>query len=434
MTKKKKILFIGAGAAILVIILFAIWFFVFRRSSATAEGAVAYTTPVSVLTGTSTGTVNRYAGVVEPQQTIKIQKASDRTVKEVFVKEGDTVTKGAPLFSYDTDETQMKLSEAELELERIATEISTLYSQIETLQNEKEKAPDSEAFSYTTQILTAQNDVKRAEYNQKSKGVEIDQIRKSLENATVTSEIDGVVKSINDGSQASYGYGYDEDSSYMTILSNNAYRIKGTINEQNMYNIMAGQEMLVHSRIDESITWRGTITEIDTENPVTNQNMYYSSGNDTNTSSSSYNFYVELADEASLMLGQHVFMEPNQGQSDAKEGLWLSSYYLIFDGNDAYAWVRGKNDKLEKRQITTGEYDETMDEYEITSGLTPEDSIAFPEDTLTEGMPCVDSGSQGDVNTGVSGGDMGVSGGDMDASGGDMDVSGGMEGMEEIVE
>ena len=328
----------------------------------------------------------------------------------------------------------MKLSEAELELERIATEISTLYSQIETLQNEKEKAPDSEAFSYTTQILTAQNDVKRAEYNQKSKGVEIEQIRKSLENATVTSEIDGVVKSINDGSQASYGYGYNEDSSYMTILSNNAYRIKGTINEQNMYNIMAGQEMLVHSRIDESITWRGTITEIDTENPVTNQNMYSSSGNDTNTSSSSYNFYVELADEASLMLGQHVFMEPNQGQSDAKEGLWLSSYYLIFDGNDAYAWVRGKNDKLEKRQITTGEYDETMDEYEITSGLTPEDSIAFPEDTLTEGMPCVDSGSQGDVNTGVSGGDMGVSGGDMDASGGDMDVSGGMEWMEEIVE
>lgn len=54
----------------------------------------------------------------------------------------------------------MKLSEAELELERISTEISTLYNQIETLQAEKEKAPESEVFSYTTQILTAQNDVK----------------------------------------------------------------------------------------------------------------------------------------------------------------------------------------------------------------------------------------------------------------------------------
>ncbi len=403
MTKKKKIILISAGAAVVLVILIAIWFFVFRKSSSGTDGAVAYTTPVSMLTSTSTGTVNRYAGVVEPQQTVKIQKASDRNVKEVFVKEGDTVTKGAPLFSYDTDETQMKLSEAELELERITTEIATLYNQIETLQNEKAKAPESEAFSYTTQILTAQNDVKRAEYNQKSKGVEIEQIRKSLENATVTSEIDGVVKSINDGSQT-YGYGYDEDNSYMTILSNNEYRIKGTINEQNMYAISTGQEMLVHSRIDENITWSGTVTEVDTENPVNNQNSMYGYGGDGNTTSSSYNFYVELSDDAALMLGQHVFMEPDMGQTEVKEGLWLSSYYLVFDGNDAYAWVCGKNDKLEKRRITTGQYDETMDEYEITSGLTLEDSIAFPEDTLTEGMPCVNAGSQADADMNVSGG------------------------------
>ncbi|WP_418462958.1 biotin/lipoyl-binding protein [Frisingicoccus sp.] len=424
MTKKKKIIFISAGAAVVLILLIIIWFFVSRKSSSSADGAVAYTTPVSMLTTSTTGMVNRYAGVVEPQKTVKIQKASDKNVKEVFVKEGDTVTKGAPLFAYDTDEIQMKLSEAELELERIGTEISTLYNQIETLQAEKEKAPESEVFSYTTQILTAQNDVKRAEYNQKSKGVEIEQIRKSLENATVTSEIDGIVKSINDGTQNSYGY--DNDSSYMTILSNNEYRIKGTINEQNMYAISTGQEMLVHSRIDEDLVWRGTVTEVDTENPVSNQNnMYISSGSDTNTTSSSYNFYVELSDEAVLMLGQHVFMEPDVGQNETKEGLWLSSYYLVFDGNDAYAWVCGKNDKLEKRKITTGQHDETMDEYEITSGLTPEDAIAFPDDTLTEGMPCVNAASQGDAD--MSGSDMGGA----DMGGADMNAVGGME---EVVE
>lgn len=403
MTKKKKIIFISAGAANCSGDSNRHLLFCFQKSSSAADGAVAYTTPVSMLTSTSIGTVNRYAGVVEPQKTVKIQKASDKNVKEVFVKEGDTVTKGTPLFSYDTDEIQMKLSEAELELERITTEISTLYNQIETLQNEKAKAPESEAFSYTTQILTAQNDVKRAEYNQKSKGVEIEQIRKSLENSTITSEIDGVVKSISDGSQTSYGYDNDTDTAYMTILSNNEYRIKGTINEQNMYTISTGQEILVHSRIDESITWRGTVTEVDTENPVSNQNNMYSSGSDTNTSSSSYNFYVELADEAVLMLGQHVFMEPDLGQTETKEGLWLPAYYLVIDGNDAYVWVCGKNDKLEKRQITTGEHDEETDEYEITSGLTPEDSIAFPEDTLTEGMPCVNAGSQGDSDMGISG-------------------------------
>ena len=311
MTKKKKCILIGAGAALLLAVLAAVWFFFIRKPDDSAGAAEAYTTSVAQLTGDLSGTVNRFAGIVEPQQTIKIQKASDRKIKEVFVKEGDTVSQGTPLFSYDTDETQMKLSEAELELERIANEISTLYEQIETLKKEKEKAPEGEVFSYTTQILTAQNDAKRAEYNQKSKTVETEQIRKSLENATVHSEIDGVVKSINDGSNPNM-YSSSDDSSYMTILSNKEYRIKGTLNEQNMSAITVGLPILIHSRIDESLTWNGTVTEIDTENPVNpNSNSYMMMGNsDTQTTSSSYNFYVEIEDGAPLMLGQHVFMEP----------------------------------------------------------------------------------------------------------------------------
>ena len=89
------------------------------------------------------------------------------------------------------------------------------------------------------------------------------------------------------------------------------------------------------------------------------------------------------------------------------------------------SWVCGKNDKLEKRKITTGQHDETMDEYEITSGLTPEDAIAFPDDTLTEGMPCVNAASQGDAD--MSGSDMGGA----DMGGADMNAVGGMEGVVE---
>ena len=134
MSKKKTRIFIAAGAAGILAVLIAVWFFFLRKPGDASEAGAAYTTSVAQLTGNLSGTVNRFAGIVEPQQTIKIQKASDRKIKEVFVKEGDTVKKGTELFSYDTDETQMKLSEAELELERIANEISTLYEQIETLK------------------------------------------------------------------------------------------------------------------------------------------------------------------------------------------------------------------------------------------------------------------------------------------------------------
>lgn len=108
---KRKNIFIGAGAAVILAVLIAVWFFFLKAGDASEAGA-AYTTSVARSPETFPGTVNRFAGIVEPQQTIKIPKASDRKIKEVFVKEGDTVKKGTELFSYDTDETQMKLSQS----------------------------------------------------------------------------------------------------------------------------------------------------------------------------------------------------------------------------------------------------------------------------------------------------------------------------------
>ena len=107
MTKKKKIITgcIAVSVLLAVVVIFAL----LRRASSDAESTEAYATQVSLLSSNSAnGIVSRFAGVVEPQKTVKIQKASDKNIKEVYVKEGDTVTKGAPLFSYDVDEIQVE--------------------------------------------------------------------------------------------------------------------------------------------------------------------------------------------------------------------------------------------------------------------------------------------------------------------------------------
>lgn len=385
LTKKKKWIIGGISAAILIGsigIIAAV-----KHSFNDAGDMEVYTTQVSMLTSSSIGLVDRFAGVVEPQETLKIQKATDKNVKEIFVQAGDTVTKGTALFSYDVDEIRLKLSEAELELERITNEISTLYDQIELLEEEKKKAPENEIFSYTTQILTAENSVKRAEYNKKVKTAEIEQIEASLENTTVVSEIDGIIKSVSDDSSQMMYYDYESDNAFITILSNSEYRIKGTINEQNMGSITIGQPMTVHSRIDEDLSWSGTVSEIDTGNPVQDNNNYYYEG-DSSTMSSSYYFYVTLDETASLMLGQHVFMEPNIGQDEIKSGLWLPDYYICFEDETAYVWAANAKDKLEKREIVVGKYDENLMEYEIVTGLSANDFICFPEETLEEGMRC----------------------------------------------
>ena len=47
--------------------------------------------------------------------------------------------------------------------------------------------------------------------------------------------------------------------------------------------------------------------------------------------------------------------------------------------------ANGQN-KLEKRDVILGQYDEDLGEYEIADGLSEKDKIAFPTDELKEGM------------------------------------------------
>ena len=105
--------------------------------------------------------------------------------------------------------------------------------------------------------------------------------------------------------------------------------------------------------------------------------------------STNYPFYIELATSSGLMLGQHVFIELDNGQTEEKEGLWLTESYLVTEDNDTYVWVKNDKDRLEKRSVQIGDYDSDLMEYQILSGLNDTDCIAWPTGILKEGMPCI---------------------------------------------
>ena len=87
------------------------------------------------------------------------------------------------------------------------------------------------------------------------------------------------------------------------------------------------------------------------------------------------------------MLGQHVYIEMDEGQEEKKEGIWLSEFYIMdADTNSPYVWAADENKRLEKRSVVLGQYDENLGEYEIADGLTKKDCIAYPSELLTEGM------------------------------------------------
>ncbi len=401
--KKKIITAVVCILVIAAIVVGVVWKFSSSdESSASGEETMLYADSVGLLTGTGLGAQNRFSGVVEAQNTLKIQLESDQTVKDILVEKGQAVEVGTPLFEYDTEDMSLKLEQANLELEKISNSIDTINAQIDELTKAKKKAPSSEQLSYTTQIQEAQMSAKQEEYNYKVKQLEIERLQKSMESSVVTSTIAGIVQEINE--KPSYDNYSGEMQPFMSILGVGKYRVKGTISEQNMQNLTPGTPIVVHSRVDEDLTWLGTVDSIDTEKPISGNNSgVMIDGMDSSAQASKYPFYVTLDSSDGLMLGQHVYLEPDLGL-EKKEGMWLMSPYIVQGDGDPYVWAAGEGDKLEKRAVTLGGYDEDSDTWEITDGLKASDYIVWPSDDCRKGAPV--QKNIGGVSGGMTGGDV----------------------------
>lgn len=387
------------GIIILIIVLLvlagaagAIYYVLHNKKASNEE--LVYATKISDLNGGYDLTESRYMGTVESQEVKGVNRDSDKKVKELYVKEEDEVKAGDVLFEYDTESMELQLRQLELELTSINNNIATLNQQIASLTAEKAAAPAEEQLSYSAQIQNLQAQVNQANYDASAKQLEIDRQKLSMENTKVVAPMDGIIKTINENNSTSSS---DDDSSnsnsdngsdstsnaYITIMAKGDYRIKATASELTVRSMSEGQSMIIRSRVDDS-TWTGTVTKIDLEHPDNgNNNDYYMS---SGTTATKYPFYISLDSTDGLMLGQHVYVEADYGQGDVKEGLWLDEYYIMQEDDGAYVWAENAKGYIEKRKVELGEYDENMMRYEIVSGLTEDDYIAYPEERVKEGM------------------------------------------------
>ncbi len=306
-SKKRKGIIIGVVVAVIVVLVFGIWWKFFRTSEENWDDYIDDGSFVDI------GANSYFNGIIEPQQTWDIKKDDSRTVSEIFVQEGDVVTIGQQLFSYDTAETSLQIQQAQIELEGIQNEITGYDSQIKELQNLKKQASADQQLEYTTQIQQAENSQKQSQLSLRQKQAEIDNLNKTLNNSIVTSTMDGVVKQINTTST-------DVNTPFMRVLATGAYQVKGTVDEQNVGFLSEGMEVIIHSRVNEDQTWEGTITKIDTENTVSNSNDSYYGSDSSGEQATKYYFYVSLNTSDDLLLGQHVYIEPQIDYGDYEEG------------------------------------------------------------------------------------------------------------------
>ena len=162
------------------------------------EGAVYVQSVKSLVGYGAIAPSDRFAGIVISEDVTKIEKDADKTVAELFVKEGDDVKEGQALFSYDTEELQLNLDKKNLELQQLKSSIETYKQKIATLEKERDTVSGTARLQYTVEIQSAQVDQKEAELKLKTKEDEVKKAQELLDNSTVVSPITGRVQKINE--------------------------------------------------------------------------------------------------------------------------------------------------------------------------------------------------------------------------------------------
>ncbi|MFC0469841.1 efflux RND transporter periplasmic adaptor subunit [Halalkalibacter kiskunsagensis] len=328
-----------------------------------------------------------FSGKIEPEKHEKIYVEPDKgTVKEVFVKEGDTVEEGTPLFEYEP------LEDSNLELEQLKMQLEMSYLQINQAQKRQTKMEKAikEAEKEEKELL--QEDLEQVKFDLRMMNLEAGQQQKQIksltdeqESTTVLSKSAGIVQSINqdiaDGAQMEQAQG-----AFIQIVSTGSYLIKSQVNEFLIDTLEVDTKMKITKKAGGDEEWQGTITEIGRLPVGANEDsqmmdMYL----ETNPQSSNYPFTVLIEDHSGLEIGFHVNLEPISEEESVSSVVKVMQDFVVWDEDEPYVWVVDENQTARKQYVEVGhQFDEEF-AIEIVSGVTLENYLVYPDPSVTEG-------------------------------------------------
>ena len=211
-----------------------------------------------------------------------------------------------------------------------------------------------------------ERDIRDLDISVKKAGIALMEQQNEYDSNVVKSKIDGVVKTVRDPSE-------DKSEAIMVITGGGGYTVTVNIGELDMMNIKNGQEVKVSSVTNEDESYPGYVQEIG--NYPTSNDDSFGSGNPF---VSYYPCKIQIDENAEFREGDYLGVSFDTGKG--KKGLYIESMFVRSDSKGKYVYVRGENDKLERRNIRTGK---SPDQYtvEVRGGLSRKDYIAFPYGT-----------------------------------------------------
>ncbi|WP_338751243.1 efflux RND transporter periplasmic adaptor subunit [Bacillus sp. FJAT-52991] len=394
MSKKKKWIIAISVVVILALLAGGYIFTKSKFNSSAGEGEIFPMKVSDMMGGMEASSGSLFAGVVEPKETEKIFLDPERgTVKEVFVKEGDVVKAGAQLFSYENKEGEMELKQKGLELEIANSSVKQKKSEIWSLEKQIKNASAEEKTALRQQVTQAEADLKIAQFEVEKANLEYQEMKKKVNDNIVKAKVNGIVQKIDEEQKQSAAGGNNQmgqqqaPGSFMQIYNTDAYFVKGNVNELIKDELQVGQEVNVVSRKDPEQKWPGKIIEIGklpTEENGEDMSMDMGMGDMAmNPQASNYPFQVQLTEHEGLEFGYHVFIEL-KGEEEAPQEVTIPTDMIVMDGDKSFVWTV-VDEKLKKQEVKLGEEIPDMMMTIVESGLTKDDYVVYPDDTVKEG-------------------------------------------------
>src|SRR5690625_2877895 len=185
---KKKWIIIGVIVIIVLLVGINIW-----KSQATTNVKVetaALTEEVIKETVITPGTLK-----MDKEQFVYFQ-AEKGEVAEIFVEEGDKVTKGDQLLRYENKQLDLEKQQNELQIRSTALNLENIRKQHREIDKELEKDKDNDMLQQEHDQIKLEQQMTNIELEQAN--LQKETITAQLEELTVTSGVDGTVLSVNE--------------------------------------------------------------------------------------------------------------------------------------------------------------------------------------------------------------------------------------------
>lgn len=217
-------------------------------------------------------------------------------------------------------------------------------------------------------------EIKQLQFDIKMAEAEYKIMKKEFDNGEVKSEIDGYVVSVLTPEEA-----LANNEPVVKVSGGGGFFVEALVGELDRDNLEIGQTVQIVSW-NTGANCEGTITAIG-DYPSTDD--YYRG--DGNPTVSYYPVTISVDESENLEAGTYV--QVTYASATAEDnGFYLDSAFVRTEEGKSYVYVQGADDKLEKREITTGPM--VYGQIKVYSGMELGEYIAFPygvkEGALTE--------------------------------------------------